>query len=56
MTLQELHDNLDKIWSSPASTDMDNARRKAERDGHKYRVIDREGFRAALARIIEEQE
>ena len=42
---------LDTLWSAELSTATDNGRRKAERGGHKYRVIDREGFRAALRAI-----
>ncbi|MFH5773544.1 hypothetical protein ACHFJ0_04775 [Paracoccus sp. NGMCC 1.201697] len=51
-----LLDQMDNIWSSDMSTATDNARQKAKRDGHKYRVIDREGFRAALRALAGEGE
>ena len=43
-----LLDQVDQIWNRNLSTDTHNAREKAKRDGHKYVVIDREGFRAVL--------
>lgn len=47
---------VDKIWTPNLSTSTHNARQQAERNGHKYRVIDREGFRAALSAIAQRQE
>ncbi len=43
-----LLDAVDDAWTPQASTATYDARKAAERAGHKYRVIDREGFRAAL--------
>lgn len=45
---REIADCLDDLFSGSVSNDMDNARTKAKRDGHKYRVIDRETLRAGL--------
>jgi hypothetical protein len=52
MTVQQLIDELDSLWTRNASTAHDIARTKARRDGHKYSVVDRESVKAALKELI----
>lgn len=55
MAAEVLLGGLDNRWDKSLSADTNSARQKAERDGHKYSVIDREGFRAALLAIAKDK-
>lgn len=44
--------NLEDYWSPALSTSLDQAREKAQRDGHGYRTVDRESVRGFLEGIL----
>lgn len=52
---QVLLNGLDKRWDKSLAADTNNARMEAKRNGHGYVLIDREGFRAALTAIAQEE-
>lgn len=54
--LKALVADLDDVFDKAVAVAAANAREAADRAGHKWRVAEREAFRAALNTIITEEE